>query len=339
MTDEHASVHAALTRFLEQVIPDARSLTVSGLYRAGTGASRENWPFDLQWQDASGNVRTDRLVLRRDPAGEVVATARSAEFGLLQALQRTPVPAPIVRWLDNTGEHLLRPAMIVDRYDGVADRAALRDSDPLRLGLPGQVALAEQLCDTLVLVHQVDVQASGIADILPDPGPRPAERELDTWEEVLNEQELEPQPALRLSLSWMREHLPPPPPRQTVVHGDFRPGNVLVAEGRIEVLLDWELSHRGDPIDDLGWYLAPLYRREHFVAGGFGPDDFLARYEKRSGAAVHPEAVHFWEVMATFRLAVMALTGVRAFCSGEAQRPAPPPGVIVSRVADAILNP
>jgi len=339
MAEDTAPVLSALTDFLSEVMPDARSLVVTELRRVGTGASRENWPFDLRWRDGDDADRSARLVLRRDPTGEVVATARSAEFGLLRALENTPVRAPVVRWLDDAGDHLLRPSMIVDRYDGIATRAALRESDPLGLGRAGQVDLAEQMCDALVQVHQVDVAATGIVDVLPDPGPNPAEHELQEWEAVLNEQELEPQPALRLSVHWMRRHLPPPPARQCVVHGDYRPGNVLVKDGRIEVVLDWELSRRGDPVDDLGWYFAPLYRREHFVADAFGPAEFLARYESASGTSVDRESLRWWEVMATFRLAVMALTGVRTFCTGEAQRPAASPDVIVSRVADAILRP
>lgn len=130
---------------------------------------------------------------------------------------------------------------------------------------------------------------------------------------------------LRFVARWLRDHMPPPPARLSLVHGDFRPANVLIYDGQVEVVLDWELAHLGDPVDDLGWYTCSIYTAEHFPAGGRGIDDFLARYAVAAGlAGVDPDRLHFWQVMSTFRLAVMALTGIRNFCEGTSDRPAAP---------------
>jgi aminoglycoside phosphotransferase (APT) family kinase protein len=105
------------------------------------------------------------------------------------------------------------------------------------------------------------------------------------------------------------------------VHGDFRPANGLVHDGRLEVLLDWEFAHIGDPIEDVGWYCNPLYRREHFIPGRWEPADFLRVYSERSGIAVDPEPLRFWEVLAVYKLAALALAAVRMFCDGDTTRP------------------
>ena len=135
-----------------------------------------------------------------------------------------------------------------------------------------------------------------------------------------------------MAAEWLRDHLPPPPPRTVLVHGDFRPANVLVENGAFAVLLDWELSHLGDPLDDLGWYTTPLYAREHFIPGVWEQADFLRRYTGLSGIAVDPAALRFWQVMSTFRLAVIALTAVRSFCEGGSDRPAAPADAVIRRV-------
>ena len=130
---------------------------------------------------------------------------------------------------------------------------------------------------------------------------------------------------MRLAAAWLRTHLPAAPAREVLVHGDFRPANVLVAQGRVTALLDWELAHRGDPAEDLGWYLAPVYRHEHFIAGAWTPADFLRRYEARSGLLVDPQALRFWSVFAIYKLAAIAISTMGAFIGGDHARLAPFP--------------
>ncbi|WP_286901544.1 phosphotransferase family protein [Thermocrispum sp.] len=321
-TDSVETVRQRLRAFLAERTGDA-GLTVSGLRRSGTGSSRENWPFDARWVD-NGTAVHRRLLLRRDPPSSVVDTGRATEFALLKALAATPVPAPVAHWLDDRGDDLLRPSMIVDRHPGRADRAVLRpDKNPLGLTRAQQTELARNLCDLLASVHAVDLTATGLRNVLPTPQPDPATAELDRWERTLAENEQEPQPALRWALRWLRDHVPPPPEREVLVHGDFRPANVLVESGRVQVLLDWELAHLGDPLDDLGWYCAPVYEREHFLPG-WSREDFLRRYTELTGLQIDPEALLFWQVLAMFRLAVIALQAVRVFCSGTSDRPAAP---------------
>lgn len=329
-------VSAALEAFLRDRLPPHAEPEVWGLRRSGTGASRENWPFDAAWTER-GARSVHHLLMRRDPPAAVVDTQRTVEFALLRRLADSPVPSPRVHWLDDTGEHLLRPTMIVERYDGSAHRAALRAADPLALGDRGRRVLAERLCAVLATLHEVDVDAAGLRGELPDPGASPAEHELTRWERQLDEQELEPQPALRAAAAWLRDHLPAPPGRLVVVHGDYRPANVLVHDGEFARLLDWELAHLGDPLDDLGWYTAPLYAHEHFIPGVWETGDFLRRYASLTGIRAGQADLAFWQVLATFRLAIVALTGVRIFCEGATQRPAAPADGLIRKVLAAIL--
>ncbi|NKQ57061.1 phosphotransferase family protein [Amycolatopsis sp. K13G38] len=326
-------VSERLRAFLAARNTGAEEVTIDGLQRSGTGSSRENWPFDASWNDAGTPVHR-RLLLRRDPPSAVVDTGRSTEYALLKALEPTPVPAPVAYWLDDDGAELLRPSMVVDRHPGKAHRAVLRDKNPLGLSGQGRAQLAKSLCDLLARVHRVDVVATG----LPAPLPDPATAEVNRWEGLLDEAELEPQPVLRWTLRWLRDHVPAPPDRLALVHGDFRPANVLVHNGAVEVLLDWELAHLGDPRDDLGWYCAPVYTREHFIPGVWEQDDFLRRYTELTGTEVSAGALLFWQVLSLFRLAVIALQGVRIFCAGETDRPAAPPTALLRLLAGIVSD-
>lgn len=332
-----ADLRGDLQAFLADRLPRDAAPEVLDVRRVGTGSSRENWPFDAEWSE-NGVRSVHRLLMRRDPPASVVDTTRSAEFALLRSLAGTGLPVPAVHWLDDDGARLSRPTMIVERHNGQADRAVLRPADPLGLGPAGQRRLAERMCDVLCDLHAIDVVTTGIRDALPDPGPQPAARELEHWICELDAQELEPQPELRCAASWLREQLPPPPPALVLVHGDYRPANMLVHDGRLAVVLDWELAHLGDPLDDLGWYTAPLYRREHFIPQHWEQRDLLDRYTARTGREMDPDHLHFWQVFSTFRLAIIALSGVRAFVAGGSDRAAAPAQFVIGQVLAAMTN-
>jgi aminoglycoside phosphotransferase (APT) family kinase protein len=315
---------------LRQVLADyiaehsgSPAVRVENLHRVGGGSSRENWPFDLSGSEDAGD-KWQALLLRRDPTESVVTSDRTVEFNLLRALEPTPIPSPAVLWLDELGRSFGRPSMIMARSPGEASRALLRDRDPLALGPEGRLRLARELCTLLAELHALDIEATGIGKIVPAPAVSPAAGELASWTSELDRQELDPEPRLRMVATWLAENLPQAPSRLVLVHGDYRPANVLVHDGRIEALLDWELARLGDPLDDLGWYTTPLYRREHFIEGSWETDDFLDLYERTTGSAVDRDALKFWQVMAIFRLAVIALTSVRSFLDGASDRPTAP---------------
>jgi aminoglycoside phosphotransferase (APT) family kinase protein len=166
-----------------------------------------------------------------------------------------------------------------------------------------------------------------------DPRP-PALRELQQLEAAVQRDGLDREPELVLAARWLHSHLPAAPARETIVHGDYRPANVLVDQGQLSAVLDWELAHRGDPAEDLGWYLSTWYRHEHFIKGAWSPEQFMARYEQCSGTRVDMAALRFWGVFTIYKLAIMAFNSVRALTSGDQARLAPPP----HRLIDALMR-
>jgi aminoglycoside phosphotransferase (APT) family kinase protein len=278
----------------------------------GGGSSKQNWAFDATW---AGVQR--QLILRQDAERGVVSTSLAVEAELMDALVGTGVPVPAVLGADTTGAVFGIPSIVVSRLPGRADRAVLRDADPFELGAEGRLALAHQLADLLADVHAVD--AATLTGVLPDPGPDPAGHEVAHWTEQLAHERARGHGTAAVlddTLAWLGTHLPSPPPHQVLVHGDFRPANVLVEAGAVTALLDWELAHLGDPFDDLGWYTGAIYRREHFL-DGWTLEDLLARYHERTGLAPDPERLRFWQVFSTFRLTLIAVRAVRLLAEGS----------------------
>jgi len=129
--------------------------------------------------------------------------------------------------------------------------------------------------------------------VFEDPGVHAANLAVDHWESELRRVQLEAQPELELILTWLRGHAPDPV-ATTLVHGDFKPGNVLLRGDTVAFVLDWETAHLGDPLEDIGWVTNPLRAREHRIDGSWEPADLIARWERRTGLTADSGAIRWW---------------------------------------------
>ncbi|MDE0215141.1 MAG: phosphotransferase, partial [bacterium] len=154
---------AAMEGFVRRRLGDVSGLRVEGEARAIGGQSRENWPFDLHWQDG-GQSHHRQLFLRRDPVGSVLETDRRVEFEVLRRLHDQPVRAPEVVWLDADGSELGRPAMVMTRYDGHNDHFILQGG----VGRPDEdarVGIASQMVDLMIEIHALDWRGAGLNEV------------------------------------------------------------------------------------------------------------------------------------------------------------------------------
>lgn len=306
------------------------SARVSGLTKTSLGRSRENWAFDVTWSD-HGRERFEPLILRVDPAGGLVETDRASEFAILRALEASSVPAPTARWLDADGRWFGRPSLVMRREPGGCDYFILNGERPLS----ERVGLARGLCDLLVTLHNTPWRETGLELALPAPGPCPSVTELDRWEQVLRADQVEAYPELELALAWLHDD-PPLAHSVVVVHGDFKPGNVLIEGTQITALLDWELAHLGDPAEDLGWMTQPLRHREHLIPGVWEAEALLEYYAARTGWRVPTGSLRWWNLFATFRTAIMQVSGLRSFLNGRSDEPYRPTSRVLRSLLDAV---
>lgn len=271
---------------------------VQNLRRLSGGASRETWAFDLVADTARP------LILQQVRAsGTGSGPGMEAEAALMRAAGENGVPTPEVLLFDS-GEALGSPCVVVGHLPGeTIARKLLRDDEwaTARSRLVGQAGAA------LARIHEID------------PAVAPALREDDPLDQIraLLDGYDEPFPAFELAYRWLAANRPPSP-RRTVVHGDFRLGNLMVDHEGLAGVLDWEISKIGDPIEDLGWYCVRAWRfGSALPAGGMGTrDELLDAYEAAGGGRVDPEVLQWWEMYGTLRWGLICVMQAQVHLAG-----------------------
>ena len=268
------------------------NVEVTGLRQAPGGASRESWDVRVRTADATER----RLILLRDGSGRGRNVA--VEAAAMTAARQAGVPVAEV--YDHGAGDLGQAYLLLEHLDGeTIPRRLLRDERYAAVR-PG---LAYRLGEVLARIHRID---QGTIAGLPH---QDALGQLTG----LYEGFAEPRPALEIGLRWLRAHQPAPV-EDALVHGDFRTGNLMVAEDGLHGVLDWELAHRGDPRQDLGWLCTKAWRfGSACPVGGFGARaDLMAGYAAGGGTPPDEQTQRWWELYGTVRWALL--------CRGQAQR-------------------
>jgi aminoglycoside phosphotransferase (APT) family kinase protein len=296
VVDEDLSLSEQLAAALEPVL--GPGVVVDDVVRSPGGASRETWIFT-----ATGPDGPRCLVLRRDPAGSAPSGLR-LEGALLGAARRGGVPVPEVVLVGDDSAALGPGSLIMDFVDGeTIPRRILRDENLA----PARLRLAADCGEILAAIHRIP------------PGDVPGLPGGDAVGQLraIVDQLGQPHPAFELTFRWLADNRPPPS-APVVVHGDFRNGNLIVGPDGVRAVLDWELAHLGDPLEDLGWLCAKAWRfGSALPVGGFGSvDDLVAGYERAGGVGVDLTALRWWEVLGTLRWGVICIVQTVTHLSG-----------------------
>jgi aminoglycoside phosphotransferase (APT) family kinase protein len=293
--------------------PDLR---VSDLARIHGGASRETYRFRARYRTASGDIER-ALILRRDPPASLIETERTTEFRAYQAFHGLglPVPEPIA--LELGLEALDRPFFIMEEITGCTVANILLP-DPYGAH---REKIGRQFWNSLGAIAKADVDAIGLGDLEGARDPRQAwAHEIARWEKVVDEDEREPQPIARAAIRWLKRNAPPPAQKISVVHGDYRTGNFLFdANGDIRAILDWEMTHLGDPLEDLGWALDPLWSHgdPSHPAGLVARAQAIAVWEKASGLKADADALSRWEIFASLKGLAIWISAACEYAEGR----------------------
>ena len=257
---------------------------VTDVVRLSGGASRDTFRFV-----ADGRP----LILQRQRSGDVRDMGIEASVVRAVGVAGAPVAQLVASSTDASA--LGSAYMVMTAVEGeTIARKILRDDQyaHAREVLPAQLGAA------LAQVHAVATDRLTALPMLD---------QVNQYREVLEELG-QPHPTFELVFKWLEVNRPPSRP-PVLVHGDFRLGNIIVGQEGLRAVLDWELAHLGDPMEDLGWLCVKAWRfGSRLPVAGVGEyDQLFAAYEAAGGEAIDPDVVRWWEVLGTLKWGIMCI--------------------------------
>ena len=278
--------------------------TVRNLRRLSGGASQETWAFDVV-----GGGEVIPLILRRAPGGSYqheTAVGLEMEAAVITAVAAHQVPVPAVQYILEPADGLGR-GFLTAHVDGeTIARKILRDDDYAGV----RPRLAGEFGAILAAIHAVPT-----SDLPPLRAVHAADA-LALYRRGTNELAT-PRSVFQLALRWLQDRMPVPA-SSTLIHGDFRLGNLIIGPDRVRAVLDWELTHLGDPMEDLAWLCTTPWRFGNVdrpVAGIAGREALFEEYEA-AGGLVDRDRVRWWEVLSSLRWGVNCASMTALFRDG-----------------------
>jgi aminoglycoside phosphotransferase (APT) family kinase protein len=273
------------------------------------------------------------LVLRRPPRGPLPPSAHDVlrEARLLRALQNTPARVPRVLAVGADPALIGAPFYVMARVAG----DVVTTTVPATLDTPGgRREIGEQLVDALVEVHAVDWRAAGLEGFSTRPEGY-LERQLRRFGGLWEHNRTREIAAVQRVGAWLAEHVPASP-APTIVHGDYRLGNVMLARAparpaRIAAIFDWEMATIGDPLADVGYLSAMWVQADDPPLGMFELSgvtraqgfptraELVARYEQRSGRAMTD--IGWYRTLALWKAVVFMEGNYRRALAGSTDDP------------------
>lgn len=297
-----------------------QELEVHDIQRLSGGASKEQFTFDLHWNNDSGVREIRKLMIRMNPKESIVETHRLRECQVFRAVWGE-VPVPEVLWIDPEGKHLGQPALIAEFLEGTVQPEVGEKFSGLAMYFNPtlRAALADQFVQILANIHAIDWSNKALTTLdIPKPGTTEAiETALGLWERAWNEDTLSAHPIMERAAVWLKENMRPVK-KPMLIHGDYRSGNFMYTEElKINAIFDWELAYLGDYHDDLAWASLSIFG---------GPDEdgklltsslmpleiFLEKYERYSGNKVDMDTLFYYRVFSFYKISVItAATSLR----------------------------
>lgn len=270
----------------------------------------------------------ERLVLRRPPRGPLPPSAHDVlrEARLLRALEPLGLPVPPVLAICENESVIGAPFYVMPFIEGYV----LSDALPPGFGEHAPERIGEELVDTLVRLHAIDVEAADLGSFGRSDGY--LERQLKRFNGLLELNATRPLPNLERVGGWLAENMPVSP-ATSLVHGDYRLGNVMFAPSKphLVAVLDWEMAAIGDPLADVGYMtamwsqaddppnpvgdLSPVTRLPGFRRG----EVLAQRYAEATGHSL--DALPWYQTLAIWKAAIFLEGSFKRYRAGTTVDP------------------
>lgn len=297
------AVRSALARYLSRT--SGSGVEIVHFSRKSSGFSWITYGFIARSTDGLDR----KLILRVGPPNGLFAPySVLPQVHALQSLAGSNVPVPALVSFEQEGAEIGLPFFICAHVEGEVPApwaASQLDQDHRR-------AIALQFLNILGKLHRIEAGTTQLASLQGE-GERAEVCSIAAWRASLARPTARYYPLLDWGGRWLQDNCPQPP-RRTIVHGDYRIGNFIERDRTIVAILDWELTHLGDPHEDLAWALMPTFNaRSKKLYGVIERAEVIDLYQRASGIPVSAKSLAFYEAYALYQAAAIQMCAVRAF--------------------------
>lgn len=304
-----------LSGYLAEKMPGWRDISITGLHRLPMGASRETFRFDLTYRDETA-PQSLRVILRRDPPASNVDSDRRHEYEAYRAIYGHGIPVPKMLLLEEDASHFDGAISLAEDLRGYHN-SEYQFQDPAWADrLPH---IAREMWSTMGRLAAVPIEDLDLSFTRPATRENTATQELDFWVSSLDKHDVGPEPIIRAAIRKLRRWQPVAQ-KLALVHGDFRAGNFLYDDaGNLIAVLDWEMAHCGDPLEDLAWSITRVFSfgKNDLRSGLALREDAIRIWEEASGLTADAEALAWWELFICIKAQAIWNASAHVWATGQ----------------------
>jgi aminoglycoside phosphotransferase (APT) family kinase protein len=310
--DSEIPVGSLADHFRERLGPGAEIVAAT---IASEGMSDDTWMVDVEVDG-----ERQELVVRRYRSGGALREETDPErhFRILAAVP-AEIAVPEVLWFEAGTAVAGGPFFVMRRVPG---KVVVPWSPEGReyLAAAGAGPLGEEFIEILARIHAIEWRGGALEFLAGEEAGSPeddATRRVAAMRGAVERYRVEPEPVLVDALGWL-EHNVPVQQRTTVTHGDYRSGNVIFGEDRINAVLDWEFARVGDPASDLAWLLGRTNRMGSDLACYMlERERVLELYERFAGWVPSEHSLRWWEIQKLLFNTGLWLSGQANYLRGQ----------------------
>ena len=280
------------------------------LERIFGGASRETYRVKIK--DSSDNEES--LILRLSQESSLIETEQKTEYLAYSAFQKSRVPVPILIDMSEDDSQLGAPFMLMEELEGEA-------ASPFTPNVysPYEEDIGNQFWSILGEIAKKEIDSNIFEDFSKGSKKPFWECELEKWVKVIHEDSIGVEPILESGIRHLYRNPPIENKRVSMVHGDYRSGNFLYSKNKITGILDWEMAHLGDPLEDLGWALSPIWSWQDKERPAYllMREEAIKLWEKTSEIKIDRNDLKWWELFAAVKGMAIWISAGNEFKSGK----------------------
>jgi aminoglycoside phosphotransferase (APT) family kinase protein len=298
LVPEYRMTDASLTAYLTRRFPDRPGIRATGVTPIPGGRSKGTTAFTLE----SDGTAPRPMILRQDLTAQFGGLPVEYEYTLLSTLSNAQLAVAEPLWLEREKTEL------GGAFAAFAKAPGSPGGTVFQMGAPASAA--RDMAAFFGRLHALDIDAHGLrGQLLWGDSPSPVRAMLDFYYEKWTAAQQTQSVLVEAAFLWLYDHLDVIDSRTSVVHGDSNYHNVLIHEGRVSAVLDWEYAHAGDPAED-------LLSGEHFTTQVLPWAEFMKIYRDNGGRDISEGRFHFFAIWRALRFAMAASTAADVYARG-----------------------